>query len=59
MPARLVDKRAGELEDRKALLDWLYLGESNYSRIAGAACMGFSLDWIDIIEFAEDVPMSP
>jgi hypothetical protein len=48
MPARLLDDRAGELEDRmdfdvkypratpeKALLDWLYLGESNYSKIAG------------------------
>jgi hypothetical protein len=48
MPARLLDERAGELEDRmdldvrypratpeKALLDWLYLGESNYSKIAG------------------------
>ncbi|MGH2346121.1 MAG: hypothetical protein ACRDG4_12910, partial [Chloroflexota bacterium] len=48
MPARLLDDRAGELEDRmdldvkypratpeKALLDWLYLGESPYSRISG------------------------
>lgn len=48
MPARLLDDRAGQLEDRmdlevkysratpeKALLDWLYLGESRYSRIAG------------------------
>lgn len=48
MPARLVDERAGELEDRmdfdvkyaratpeKALLDWLYLGASRYSKIAG------------------------
>ncbi|MGA7539051.1 MAG: hypothetical protein WBW93_09805 [Steroidobacteraceae bacterium] len=48
MPARLLDDRAGRLEDRmdlevkypratpeKALLDWLYLGESAYSRIAG------------------------
>jgi hypothetical protein len=47
MPARLLDERAGELEDRmdldvkypratpeKALLDWLYLGESDYSKIA-------------------------
>jgi hypothetical protein len=48
MPIRLLDERAGELEDRmdldvkyprstpeKALLDWLYLGKSNYSKIAG------------------------
>lgn len=48
MPARLLDDRAGELEDRmdldvkypratpeKALLDWLYLGVSKYSKIAG------------------------
>lgn len=48
MPVRLLDERAGQLEDRmdldakyprataeKALLDWLYLGESRYSRIAG------------------------
>lgn len=48
MPARLLNDRAGELEDRmdldvkypratpeKALLDWIYLGESRYSRIAG------------------------
>ncbi|MGH8139029.1 MAG: hypothetical protein ACREUL_06315 [Steroidobacteraceae bacterium] len=48
MPARLLDERAGQLEDRmdldvkypratpeKALLEWLYLGESRYSRIAG------------------------
>lgn len=48
MPARLLDGRAGKLEDRmdpevrysratpeKALLDWLYLGDSRYSRIAG------------------------
>jgi hypothetical protein len=48
LPARLLDDRAGQLEDRidldvkypratpeKALLDWLYLGESPYSRIAG------------------------
>jgi hypothetical protein len=48
MPARLLDDRAGELEDRmdldakypratpeKALLDWLYLGASRYSKIAG------------------------
>lgn len=48
MPARLLDDRAGRLEDRmdsevrysratpeKALLDWLYLGESRYSKIAG------------------------
>ena len=48
MPARLLDERAGQFEDRmdldvkyrratpeKALLDWLYLGESRYSRIAG------------------------
>jgi hypothetical protein len=48
MPARLLDGRAGELEDRmdldvkyprataeKALLDWLYLGASAYSKIAG------------------------
>jgi pyridoxine 5'-phosphate synthase PdxJ len=48
MPARLLDDRVGQLEDRmdlevkysratpeKALLDWLYLGESRYSRIAG------------------------
>ena len=46
MPARLLDERAGELQDRmdldvkypratpeKALLDWLYLGESDYSKI--------------------------
>jgi hypothetical protein len=48
MPARLIDDRAGPLEDRmdldvkyprataeKALLDWFYLGESPYSKIAG------------------------
>jgi hypothetical protein len=48
MPARLLDDRAGELEDRmdldvkyprataeKALLDWLYLGASKYSKMAG------------------------
>jgi hypothetical protein len=48
MPARLLDDRAGELEDRmdldakyprataeKAFLDWLYLGASRYSKIAG------------------------
>jgi hypothetical protein len=48
MPSRLLDDRAGELEDRmdldvkypratpeKALLDWLYLGASRYSKIAG------------------------
>jgi hypothetical protein len=48
MPARLLDHRAGDLEDRmdldvkyprataeKALLDWLYLGASRYSKIAG------------------------
>ena len=48
MPARLLDERAGELADRmdldvkypratpeKAFLDWLYLGESDYSKIAG------------------------
>jgi hypothetical protein len=48
MPARLLNERAGELEDRldfdfkypratleKALLDWLYLGASPYSKIAG------------------------
>ena len=48
MPARLLDERAGDLEDRmdldvkylrataeKAFLDWLYLGESNYSKIVG------------------------
>jgi hypothetical protein len=48
MPARLLDDRAGEPEDRldldvrypratpeKALLDWLYLGASRYSKIAG------------------------
>lgn len=48
MPARFLDDCAGLLEDRmdldvkypratpeKALLDWLYLGESPYSRIAG------------------------
>ncbi len=48
MPARLLDDRAGKLEDRmdfdvkypratpeKALLDWLYLGGSNYTKIAG------------------------
>jgi hypothetical protein len=47
MPARLLDERAGELEDRmdlvkypratseKALLDWVYLGASKYSKIAG------------------------
>ncbi len=48
MPARLLDDRAGEAEDRldldvrypratpeKALLDWLYLGASKYSKIAG------------------------
>lgn len=47
MPARLLDERAGQLQDRmdldvkypraspeKALLDWLYLGASPYSRIA-------------------------
>lgn len=47
MPARLLDARAGELQDRmdldvkyprataeKALLDWLYLGASMYSKIA-------------------------
>jgi hypothetical protein len=46
MPARLLDAQAGELEDRmdldvkyaratpeKALLDWLYLGVSPYSKI--------------------------
>jgi hypothetical protein len=48
MPALLLDERAGEFEDRmdfdvkyplatakKALIDWLYLGESDYSKIAG------------------------
>jgi hypothetical protein len=48
MPARLLNGQAGELEDRldvdfkypratpeKALLDWLYLGASPYSKIAG------------------------
>lgn len=48
LPARLLDERAGGLEDRmdldvkysratpeKALLDWLYLGASPYSKIAG------------------------
>ena len=48
MPTRLLDDRAGKTEDRldldvkyprataeKALLDWLYLGESKYSKIAG------------------------
>lgn len=48
MPARLLDERAGAPEDRmdvdfrysrataeKALLDWLYLGESPYSKITG------------------------
>jgi hypothetical protein len=48
MPARLLDSRAGELEDRmdmdfrypratpeKALLDWIYLGASPRTRIAG------------------------
>ncbi len=48
VPGRLLDDRAGDLEDRmdldvkypratpeKALLDWLYLGESHYSKIAG------------------------
>ena len=48
MPARFLDDRAGRMEDRldldvkyaratpeKALLDWLYLGGSPYSRIAG------------------------
>jgi hypothetical protein len=48
MPTRLLDDRAGEPEDRldldvryprasaeKAFLDWLYLGESEYSKIAG------------------------
>ena len=48
MPARLLNEQAGELEDRlevdfkypratpeKALLDWLYLGASPYSKIAG------------------------
>lgn len=48
MPARLLDSRAGELEDRidldakysratpeKALLDWIYLGASPRTKIAG------------------------
>jgi len=48
MPARLIDDRVGDLQDRmdldakypratpeKALLDWIYLGSSPYSRIAG------------------------
>lgn len=48
MPARFLDGRAGQLEDRmdpdvkyaratpeKALLDWLYLGASPHSKIAG------------------------
>lgn len=48
MPARLLNEQVGELEDRldldfkypratpeKALLDWLYLGASPYSKIAG------------------------
>jgi hypothetical protein len=48
MPTRLLDDRAGKPEDRldldvkyprataeKALLDWLYLGASKYSKIAG------------------------
>ena len=48
MPARFLADRAGEAEDRldldvkypratpeKALLDWLYLGVSRYSKIAG------------------------
>lgn len=48
MPKRFLDDRAGEPEDRldldvkyarasaeKALLDWLYLGGSKYSKIAG------------------------
>lgn len=48
MPVRLLDARAGELEDRmnldakypratleKALLDWIYLGASPRTRIAG------------------------
>jgi hypothetical protein len=48
MPSRLLDERGGKLEDRmdldvkypratpeKALLDWLYLGASRYSKIAG------------------------
>jgi hypothetical protein len=48
MPTRLLDDRAGKAEDRldldvkyprataeKAFLDWLYLGSSKYSKIAG------------------------
>ena len=48
MPARLLNEQAGELEDRldvdvkypratreKALMDWIYLGASRYSKIAG------------------------
>ncbi len=48
MPARLLDAHAGEIEDRmdldfkyprataeKALLDWIYLGASSRTRIAG------------------------
>lgn len=48
MPARLLNEQTGELEDRldvdlkypratpeKALLDWLYLGASPYSKISG------------------------
>jgi hypothetical protein len=48
LPSRLLDERGGKLEDRmdldvkypratpeKALLDWLYLGASRYSKIAG------------------------
>ena len=48
MPARLFNEQAGELEDRldvdfkcpratpeRALLDWIYLGASRYSKIAG------------------------
>lgn len=48
MPVRLLNEQAGELEDRldvdfkylratpeKALLDWLYLGASPFSKIAG------------------------
>jgi hypothetical protein len=48
MPARVLNEQAGDLEDRldvdvkypratreKALMDWIYLGASRYSKIAG------------------------
>jgi hypothetical protein len=65
MPARFLNDRAGELEDRmdfdvryprataeKALLDWLYLGESNYSKIAGPP-LDLELEQLDAYGYAD------